>query len=177
MKKKVLAVEAVPIRDVVRTVMTSFETARGRVKRKRVQLVFDSSNLDSVSKTIQDHTPYCDINQVVANAQRGILPNLRSDAKYGDFTQVEDFITMRTKIVEANEQFMELPADVRSFFKNDVANLVEYIADPKNFDSAVEMGVVPKPKGWVKPEPKAEPKPPVVDPSLSKAEGEGDTGK
>jgi len=69
----------------------------------------------------------CDMNRIMERYKRtGQLPEsaLRAAARYGDFSQVPDFMEMQEKLIAANELFAALPAAVRKQFDNDPGQFV-----------------------------------------------------
>ena len=87
-----------------------------------------------------------DINEIVRRfGLTGQLPeNVRVPVS-GDFTGVYDFQTAMNAVVEAEEAFMELPGELRARFANDPQRLMEFMADDKNREEAVKLGLVNKP--------------------------------
>ena len=88
-------------------------------------------------------------------------------AVYGDFSSAQDYQSMMDTLVQAQEAFDGLPADIRDYFANDPAQLIEFVNDEKNLEEAVELGLVePKevpektPSRAKKTEPKTEQKEP-----------------
>lgn len=87
-----------------------------------------------------------DINFIVERFTRtGELPPLPSPDTYGDFTHVTDYHTALNSLIAADEAFMQLPAKLRAKFSNDVSGFLEFMADDKNRDEAIELGLIPKP--------------------------------
>ena len=62
---------------------------------------------------------------------------------YGDFTNIEDFHNANNRIIQAREDFLALPSEIREQFDNDPGQLVEFINDPDNIEEAQEMGLLP----------------------------------
>lgn len=84
----------------------------------------------------------CDINTIVRRfGLTGQLPeNLRVPVE-GDFTGVTDFQSAMNLIRQAEAAFMELPADVRTRFRNDPHELVAFVSDPANLEEARKLGI------------------------------------
>ncbi len=97
-------------------------------------------------KTVKSEAEACDINLMMKRYQRTgqIKPNSRQ-AYYGDFTVSQDYGDAMHAVNEANEQFMELPAAIRSQFKNDPQELLAFLDDPENAIEAIEMGLLHDP--------------------------------
>lgn len=108
----------------------------------------------------QAHKKDCDINEIVrriekTNQSDAFIP--RSQGIYGDFTQFTDFQQNLNLVIEAQDIFDSLRADIRKKFDNDPAKLMQFLDDNKNYDEAVALGLcVPKqPKqSQQEPEPK-----------------------
>lgn len=106
-------------------------------------IVFDSKDPKSVSRTEQCHANECDINTIVARAEKGIFPLARGNEPFfGDFMNV-DLAEMLNTTREANARFMMLPPMVRAKFDNDPAKLVDFLLDDKNRAEARELGLIP----------------------------------
>lgn len=87
----------------------------------------------------------CDIKRIVQRFHRtGVLPGFKMGAKYGDFSEVGDYMEALGRVELAREAFAALPSDLRKRFRNDPAELVKFLQDPKNADEAVELGLAEK---------------------------------
>lgn len=85
-----------------------------------------------------------DINYIVDTFTRtGTLPQSSMVGQFGDFTHATDYKTALDAVIHAQDAFMTLPAAVRSRFANDPGQLLDFIADDKNRDEAVKLGLVP----------------------------------
>ena len=115
-----------------------------------------------VARTQQSAKDECNINVIVERAKRGSdinHVNSRSPM-YGDFTQLPtDLRDCLVQVKKAEEAFMSLDAHVRKRFRNDPAELMDFVRDPKNRQEAIDLGLVAKP---------VEPTP-VVEPAVSAA--------
>lgn len=98
----------------------------------------------SKSLTEQSHKDSCDINVLMARYERsGELPvDEQGQAYYGDFSSVPDPFAAREALQQAEESFMQLPANVRSRFYNDPLKMLEFVSDSKNKDEAVRLGML-----------------------------------
>lgn len=111
---------------------------------------FDPKDVKSRSRTKQSFKEDSDINNIVAKYQRtGVLGNpLGGSPRYpqfGDFSNVGDYQSSLNLIIEANENFMLLPAVLRKRFNNDPQELISFMDNPDNLKEAQELGLVPKP--------------------------------
>jgi len=74
---------------------------------------------------------------------QGIPPRMGPrQAMYGDFASAPDFHTAQNLVIEAREQFMDLPAKVRKACKNDPGEFLEMVQDPERREELVELGLV-----------------------------------
>lgn len=109
---------------------------------------------DDPGVTVQSGAEDADINVIVRRfGLTGQMPEPRSLAQYGDFTGVTDYQTALNQVMEAQDSFMSLPADVRKRFDNDPAKLYEFVHDDSNLEEARTLGLL-------------KPLPPPVEPQL-----------
>lgn len=88
-----------------------------------------------------------DINYIAERFLRtGEMPQVLNLPTPGDFSGIFDFQTAMNTIAEAKQEFMRLPAKIRSRFENDPGKLLEFVNDPDNFDEAVKLGFIDKEK-------------------------------
>ena len=87
-------------------------------KKERVQLVNDEPSL-----TKQSFQNECNINSIMKKWEKtGLLSHSRSSQpRYGDFSNVTDYQSALNAVSDAQDAFMELPAQVRARFANDPA--------------------------------------------------------
>lgn len=99
------------------------------------------------ARTLQSEAKACDINVIISQwSQSGVLSHTsKQDPTYGDFTNGDDLHTMLSRVAEAQSQFMELPAQLRSRFHNDPGRLLDFLADDANREEAVKLGLVNPP--------------------------------
>lgn len=105
------------------------------------------------SLTVQADAEQSDINFIVR--QFGVtkeLPYGGDIPSYDDFSDApNDFHQAMNYIRSTDEFFMEFPANVRAKFDNDAGALLDYLADSKNYDEAVSLGIV-LPRPSIKPD-------------------------
>jgi phage internal scaffolding protein len=118
------------------TKSTKFKTAYG--DRERV-----ITKIEGDSLTHQSFQRECDINGILAKYQKtGLLTHVNDlSATFGDFSEVSDYHTSMNAILSAQDSFLQLPSSIRKRFNNDPAAFMEFVNDPKNKDSLVEMGL------------------------------------
>lgn len=97
-------------------------------------------------KTQQQFAEEVDINTIVK--RYGITGELPWSGKVplsGDFTEVTDFHQAMNLVVQAEQAFAELSADLRKRFEHDPGKLIAFLEDPKNREEAERLGLVNKP--------------------------------
>lgn len=100
---------------------------------------------DDDSLAQQNFAEECDINTIVRRfGLTGQLPENLRPPQYGDFDQITDYQSALNAVRLAGERFMEMPAELRAEFQNDPQRLMDFLADDKNRDRAVTLGLVPQ---------------------------------
>ena len=100
--------------------------------------------LNPESMAEQGHSKECNINHIVARYKKtGLFPQRSGEPKYGDFTNAGDFQDAQNRIIQAKEEFSQLPSDIREIFENSPAKLLDFLADPQNAAEAIKMGLLP----------------------------------
>jgi phage internal scaffolding protein len=102
---------------------------------------------DEPSMTVQSQAEDADIN--VLMRRYGITGKMPDNVKlptYGDFTHVMDYRSAFDAVRQANERFMEIPAEVRARFNHDPQQLLDFVENPANADQLVQLGLAkPRP--------------------------------
>lgn len=112
---------------------------------KKVQKVFNKP-----SRTKQCFRDECDINIIMKrfkntmgvdylNRYQGYLTG-----EFGDFSNVQDYRSAIEQIDQARGVFDALPAKVRSRFRNDPAEFLDFVQNPANLDEMIDMGLATK---------------------------------
>lgn len=118
----------------------------------------DSSALicDDELITQQHLTEATDINRMVAQyGKTGEVTQTTRQPLPAEFHEITDYHTALNAVKAGDEAFMTLSANVRERFQNDTGQYLAFLEDEKNFDEAVELGLVNKP--WEPHTPTAEP--------------------
>ncbi|HUD20444.1 MAG TPA: hypothetical protein VMR81_08440, partial [Patescibacteria group bacterium] len=99
------------------------------------------------SKTQQHLSNDADINAIVARFRKtGFLSNVNPRSpRFADVSLIGDFRTTQDRIFSIQNEFASLPSSIRTRFNNDVAELIDFIADKNNTQEAIELGIIPKP--------------------------------
>jgi phage internal scaffolding protein len=98
---------------------------------------------EDATLTQQHFKDECDINNILRQFNiTGLLPESTLSPRYGDFTGISDYHTALNRVIAAEDEFMALPAQIRSRFDNDPANLIEFLENSDNKDEAIKLGLV-----------------------------------
>jgi len=90
----------------------------------------------------------CDINKILARYRTtGQLPaSARSQAsRYGDFSQIPDFMEMQERVLAATDMFMALPARIRKEFDNDPGLFLASAETKEGQERMEKLGLIQKP--------------------------------
>ena len=119
-------------------------TAEQRLARSRAaSRTFSKEDYenDPVKQSFKDEV---DINNIIAKySQTGVLPEVRDGvAQYLDMTKIPNYEKVLNTVIQAQELFDSLPADVRYRFRNDPGQMLDFFKDDKNYDEAVKLGLL-----------------------------------
>lgn len=111
--------------------------------RTRVVTAFDEKQRPS--RVQQHHKDSTDLNKILKKyTQTGLRPSPKP-GYYADLTKMKSYQESLDTVIRANEAFETLPANVRKEFNNNPAELVKFMADKKNQQRAIELGLIEKP--------------------------------
>lgn len=101
----------------------------------------DCSTMPSMTK--QAFAAEADINTIVRNfGLTGELPKDLAVPQSGDFLEAKTFHESMNLIRQAEEAFMEMPAEVRDRFNNDPGRFLDFVEDDRNRDEARKLGLL-----------------------------------
>jgi len=106
------------------------------------------------TKTQQHMKAECDITNIIRKYNAtGLLPAVReAQASYGDFSNCHDYQSSLNEIIEANNAFDAMPAQIRKKFNHNPANFLEFVSNPENIEEMIKMGLAePKPLAGAEP--------------------------
>lgn len=110
---------------------------KNKSKVRKVQVKFDGQ-----TETKQEYKQESDVNFIIKRYQAtGMFPQARGQALYQDVSQIPDYKACRDTVIEAQEHFNSLPAAVRSKFKNDPAEMLEWAKQIENREAANELNI------------------------------------
>jgi phage internal scaffolding protein len=91
----------------------------------------------------QHYKDECDINNILRQFNiTGLLPESTLSPRYGDFSGIGDYHSALNSVLAAETEFMALPAQIRSRFQNDPAQLIDFLDNPDNINEAISLGLV-----------------------------------
>jgi len=110
-------------------------------ERLRVQVEFTQPTL-----TKQSFREECNINSIMARYEKtGLINHVAGrEPIFGDFSEIPDYQTALDIVYTAEDQFLQLPAQLRKFFNNDPSFMLAYMQDPKNKAMCQKLGLLPQ---------------------------------
>lgn len=103
------------------------------------------------SMTQQQFKDEADINYIVSMYDSsGVMPTFHGDGQpaqpvFGDFASLPDNAQeMYNRMIEAKNNFDNLPLEVRKRFNYDPAAFLDFVDNPENLDELVAMGLAVK---------------------------------
>ena len=95
------------------------------------------------SKTQQQFKDDADVNAIMKRwrSTGSVEHVMATQPTFGDFTDAVDFHRGVNRVLEAQEQFEQLPSEVRRAVDNDPGKLLELVADPERRDLVEELGL------------------------------------
>ena len=100
------------------------------------------------TKAKQEYKDQVDVNRIIAKYKKTQDPSLLAGKTgvYADLTDIKDYQSSLNSIIKADAAFMALPSQIRERFANDPSRLISFLADSKNNNEAVELGLRKKPE-------------------------------
>ncbi len=114
----------------------------------------------------QSFSDEVNINKIMAKYTRtGVVPQINlKKPLYGDFSNVQDYLSAVSKVRESEAAFMSLPAEVRARTENDPGKFLEWVTNEDNKAEIVGFGLASQEAAdlmWPPPpEPEPDPAPP-----------------
>lgn len=136
--------------------VVKFKTPYGDRTRKGFETVGESL-------TQQSHAAAADVRNIIKQYDRtGLIANVNKGiAKYGDYSEINEYSEALNIIRQADESFAEIPSHIREQFNNNAGLFFEFATNPKNAEEMVKMGLA-KPLETAREEPaKSETAPPA----------------
>lgn len=95
------------------------------------------------SLTQQHFAPEADVRNIIKQYDKtGLIANVQKGvARYGDYSEVNEYREALDLVNEANATFAELPAELREMFQNNAGTFLEFATNPQNNDKMIELGL------------------------------------
>lgn len=85
------------------------------------------------SLTVQSMSEDADLNIMLKRFKvTGQMPETVRLPQYGDFSGITDFQSALNAVIEAEDNFLELPAELRARFQNNPQLLLDFVENPGN---------------------------------------------
>lgn len=101
------------------------------------------------SMTKQEFVDQCDINRIIKEFTiTGQVSHISAKAAQGAFIDLPaglDYQESLNTMIRAQEAFMALPARIRQKFGDDPAQFLDFVADPKNAQELIDLGIRERP--------------------------------
>lgn len=96
------------------------------------------------SRTKDSFRQSTDVNWIMDRFEKtGLVTHLnRAQARFGDFSEVEDYFGAVRQIQDVQELFASLPAKVRDACNNDPAEYLDLVLNPENRAEAISLGLI-----------------------------------
>lgn len=109
--------------------------------RDRVRVSQPEGGRMTTKQAMRDET---DVRVIVRKYQQaGVIPRLEArEPWYGDFSNVDDYLTALNRVREAQSAFEALPSVVRDHVGNDPGEFIRLVTDPERRPELVELGLV-----------------------------------
>ena len=119
--------------------MGKFRSAYG--ERFRVSLAFNEPSL-----TEQHHKEECNINKILGRYDKTGLVTHTNGMKgtYEDFSEVSSYQESLNMVIRAQDDFLNMPSDIRKKFGNDPGEFMKFVVNPKNKEELEDMGLANK---------------------------------
>lgn len=110
----------------------------GYTDRQRIQMKPKGESL-----TQQHFAKDADVRNIIKQYDRtGLIANVaRGVAQYGDYSEVNEYRESLDMVNRANDNFMQLPAEIRQMFGNDAGTFFEFATNPENEQKMIELGL------------------------------------
>lgn len=120
------------------------DSPREDYERAAVEITNEEHPRDAVTVQ-QQFKDDVDLNVMAARMgvkDGSITPQAYDPRYFGDFTDAVDFREAMNRVSDANFKFQMLPAAIKNRFNNDPTELFHFIADEKNKDEALRLGLL-----------------------------------
>lgn len=102
-----------------------------------------SKKFTKPSRAKQSFKNECDINGIMKKWEKnGVITHINEHKPaYGAFPDAHTYQDSMNAVIAAQDAFMELPATMRAHFENDPAKFLNFVENPDNAESLIELGL------------------------------------
>lgn len=138
--------------------LTPYGDSEGNNRRIPVQYTSDKP-----SRTRQEFKDDADINNIIKTFSKTGMANHLSQyqGQYGDFASI-DYHEAMNIVLEANEMFQTVPAQIRKEFNNDPKTFLDFVTNEDNRDRMIAMGLIDAPPRTLLDDPEPPPAAPAA---------------
>lgn len=97
-----------------------------------------------VGRTKPEFKESCDVNYILKKYKMTGTWDMVGSPLYGDYSDVVDYQEACNIQIRAQEQFENLPSELRNRFQNDPSKFLEYVNDEKNNEEMWRLGLLNK---------------------------------
>lgn len=128
-------------------------------EHKKVARFCEADQTQSPSMTSQAPADEVNINNIMKRVLKGqAVLTSNGTPFYGDVSEFGGLQEAIIKVQEADDLFMQYPADLREKFNNDPTEFVDFMIDPKNKEEAIKLGLIDQPIPAPEPEKEVQPR-------------------
>ena len=97
--------------------------------------------------TQQNFKNESDVNTILRRYDKtGLITHVNnSTAQYGDYTEINEYKHNLEAVIQAQDNFNQLPSHIRKRFGNDPGEFFEFATNPANQDDLVKLGLANAP--------------------------------
>lgn len=117
--------------------------------------------VEGPSMTVQADKDLTDVNKIVARFKTARMPLPFAPWESVDVSSAVDYHQAMSVVAKASSSFEGLPSRVRRRFNNDPGEFLRFVEDKRNYDEAVELGLIAPDKARKRKAPPKEPAAPA----------------
>lgn len=118
--------------------------------------IVEPFNTVGESMTQEQFAQESEINNIIRSYDKnGVIEHInRGNAIYGDFSNITDFSEALDQIKQAQNEFQQIPSEIREKFQNDAGQFFKFASNPDNIQELRDLGLAnPEPSSAMPEEP------------------------
>lgn len=127
----------------VPTLYTQIRTPNMPADRSADVHLDPEKNQADISLTKQSFAKECDINELMKSNPlvAPLSPEQYASLNFQDLGDYTDYHSAKNYLIEAQNSFMALDANIRAQFQNDPGLFLDFVQDPRNQQALIDMGL------------------------------------